>query len=439
MDKKIDEEDLKALDEEIDKAIGKMFVPKDPSLIQTLSPKAPSFEPSFESEAKPAAAAKPSFEMMESSILELSSEMEKSFDAIPPSEEEEIFRPVDDERAAPSAPAPPPPPVSLEPLDARTSLERLEGHLLTLEWEINKENLEKTKQEVRALKQGGEGGAPAASILACMEKVLNRMISHGDAISPAFTKFLMDSKETLKLFLGKEAERGIEPYQRLVLEGIEARFTCLELSSGGPATAALSLQAEEMPREDSKDLGGTAVEEIVARMSAYYEKVETGLKKVNDHLALLGEWVRHAPASLETKRGVPEALGPAGMSLTLVRVDEKFFGVPSDKVFKLFRIPLSRGREVINQPSIRLKEMDVKIADLRKLFSLAGSWKEKEPRLLIVQHAGKYKGLVIEQVLPRISFTSGVERASAPYSCGTLRWTYEGRPVEVLILDVSQF
>jgi hypothetical protein len=272
-----------------------------------------------------------------------------------------------------------------------------------------------------------------------MEKVLNRMISHGDTISPALIKFLMDSKETLKLLFEMEGGGEIEPFKRLAWEGIEARFTCLELSSEGPAIVSPSLLAEVMVREEPGGLGGRAVEEIVARMSVYFTKVEAGLKKVNEHLALLGEWVRHAPASPEMKRGVPEAVAAAGMSLTLVRVNEKLFGVPSEKVFKLFKIPPSLCRQMVSQPSIRLKEMEVKIADLRNLFSLPGNWQEKEQRLLIVQHGGKYKGLVVEQVLPRIFSASGAERKSGPYSCGTLRWTYQGRPVEVSILDLNQF
>ncbi len=438
MDKKINEEDLKALDEEIDKAIGEMFVPKA-GMIEPPSPPPAFLEPSPVTEAKPAAPVKPSLEMMESSMLELSSEMEKSFDAIPPSaeEEEEILRPAEDWMAAP--PAPPPPSISPEPVEVRPSLERLEGQLLTLEWEINKEHLERTKQEVRALKQGADGGSPALAILACMERVLDRMISHGDTISPAFFKFLTDAKETLKLFLEKDPLRGIEPYERLLLEGIEARAMCLELPSASGAIAASALPVEGTPRDDSGGLGGSAVEEIVARMSAYFGKVEGSLRKVDEHLASLGTWMRQGSPSAERQGGAPEPLRPAAMSLTLVRVDERVFGVPSDKVFKLFKIPPSRVREVIRQPRLRLKEMDVKIADLRDLFSMPGSWQEKNPRLLIVQDAGTYKGLVVEQVLPRISLTSGTERASGPYSCGTFRWTWEGRSVEVSILDVSQF
>ena len=126
------------------------------------------------------------------------------------------------------------------------------------------------------------------------------------------------------------------------------------------------------------------------------------------------------------------------MILTLVRVNERLFGIPSDKALKLFKIPPSLCRQVISQPSIRLKGMEVRIADLRRIFSLPGNWQGKEQRLLIVQSGGEYKGLVIEQVLPRILSTSGVERQIAPYLSGTLRWTYQGRPVSVSILDLNQ-
>jgi hypothetical protein len=439
--KEIKEEDLKELEHEIDSAVDRLFVPKNPELIESLTAKSPSFEPSFETEVKPAArpagTVLPPFEMAETSILELSSEMEKSFDAIPTAEEEETPQPAEDWMSAPATPAPSPLSVAPEPMEARSSLERLEGQLLTLEWEINKENLERTRQEVRLLRQKREGGPQGASVLAFMEKALNRMISHGDTISPAFIKFLMDSKETLKLLLEKDGEGEIEPLKRLALEGIEARFTCLELSSEGLPGLSASPSAEEMLREEPAGPGGRAMGEIMDRMNAYFTKMEAGLKKVDEHLALLGERVRQAPPSPEKKSSPPEAVSAANMNLTLIRVNERLFGVPSDKAVKLFKIPPSLCRQVMSQLSIRLKGMDVRIADLRKLFSLSGDWQGKEQRLLIVQNGGKYKGLVIEQVLPRI-LTSGVERQTGPYLWGTFRWTYQGRSVSVSILDLNQ-
>jgi hypothetical protein len=174
-------------------------------------------------------------------------------------------------------------------------------------------------------------------------------------------------------------------------------------------------------------------------MNAYFSKMEAGLKKVDEHLAQLGDRVQHVPPSPEMRRGGSEVVEGTGISLTLARVDERLFGVPSDKVVKLFKIPPSLRGQVMNRSSLRLKEMEVKIADLRKLFSLPGSGQGRELKLLIVQHGGKYKGLVIEQVLPRIFSTSGVQRQSGPYLIGTLRWTVQGRPVSVSILDLNQF
>jgi hypothetical protein len=451
VDKEIKEEDLKDLEQEIDSAVDRLFVPKNPELIESLTPKSPSPEPVFEAEVQPAATVRAPFEMAETSILELSSEMEKSFDAIPASEEEEPLRPVEDWMTTPSTPAPSTPPRSTparstpassilsaapEP-EARSSLERLEGQLLTLEWEINKENLQKTRQEVRLLKQRGEGGLQGASVLAFMEKVLSRMISHGDTISPALIKFLMDSKETLKLLIEKDGGGEIEALKRLASEGIEAKFTCLQLSSETPLTAPPSPSAEEMLREEPAGPEGRAVDEIMGRVTAYFTKMEAGLKKVNDHLALLDERVRHASPSPEMKRTAPEPVGAAGMSLTLVRVNERFFGVPSDRAVKLFKIPSSLSRQVMRQPSIRLKGMEVRITDLRRIFSLPGNSLGKEQRLLIVQNDGTYNGLVVEQVLPGIS-ASAVERRTAPYSWGTFHWAYRGHPMSVPILDLNQ-
>jgi hypothetical protein len=65
--------------------------------------------------------------------------------------------------------------------------------------------------------------------------------------------------------------------------------------------------------------------EIMDRMNAYFTKMEAGLKKVDEHLALLGERVRHAPPSPEKKSSPPEAVSAANMNLTLIRVRMRDF------------------------------------------------------------------------------------------------------------------
>jgi hypothetical protein len=98
----------------------------------------------------------------------------------------------------------------------------MEGQLLSLEWEITKENLEKTKEEVLALRQTLKEKPEAGSVLNLMDKVLDYMIKNEDKIRPALVKFLMDSKETLKLLMRKEADSELNIYKQLGYMGIQA-------------------------------------------------------------------------------------------------------------------------------------------------------------------------------------------------------------------------
>ena len=61
-----------------------------------------------------------------------------------------------------------------------------------------------------------------------MEKVLIHMIKNEENIQPPWIKFLLDSKETIKLLMRKETEGEINIYKQLAYLGIEARFSCLE-------------------------------------------------------------------------------------------------------------------------------------------------------------------------------------------------------------------
>jgi hypothetical protein len=84
------------------------------------------------------------------------------------------------------------------------------------------EKLKKTKEEILALRELMIQKTDITSILTCMDKVLAHSIKNGENIRPAWIKFLLDSKETIKLLLRKETEGEINIYKQLASYGIEA-------------------------------------------------------------------------------------------------------------------------------------------------------------------------------------------------------------------------
>ena len=190
MDKVLGENDIKGLEEEIDSAVDRLFVEKTGGPSETISkpPQPPAKEQPFR--------------------------VEKDFDF---------------ENTSATSPPPPPPPAApvLKPI------EKMEGQLLSLEWEINKENLEKTKEEVLALRQTLRDKPEVGSVLNLMDKVLDYMIRNEDKIRPPLVKFLMDSKETLKLLMRKEADSELNIYKQLAYMGIQARYCVFGGIEGG--------------------------------------------------------------------------------------------------------------------------------------------------------------------------------------------------------------
>jgi chemotaxis protein histidine kinase CheA len=125
--------------------------------------------------------------------------------------------------------------------------------------------------------------------------------------------------------------------------------------------------------------------------------------------------------------------------VTVFRVDEKLFGVESDKVFKLFRVPNTFHDKYSNQEKIRLKDFEVKLIDLKKIFSVQGGDRRGETNILTVKEDGQYKGLIVDQVLRKLSAPTEVGREYGDYFVGMIRWTYQEHSVEIPILDLKKF
>ena len=95
------------------------------------------------------------------------------------------------------------------------SLDKMETHLLSLEWEITKENLRRTKEEVVALRENSREKPDVTRVVGLMERVLDRMIRREGDIRPSMIKFLLDAKDTVRLLLRQEIDGEINIYHQL--------------------------------------------------------------------------------------------------------------------------------------------------------------------------------------------------------------------------------
>jgi hypothetical protein len=382
MDKVMGENEIKGLEEEIDSAVDRLFVEKKGGVPESQLKKPPVKEPSFK--------------------------IEKDFDL---------------ESAIPPAPAEPP---------VSNSVEALESQLLSLEWEITKENLGKTKKEILALRETLKEKPNITLILGLMEKALDYMIKNEEKIRPPLVKFLLDSKETIKLLMKKETDSEINIYKQLAYVGIQARYSCLEeLKEAKPERAAVSL-GEERVKAESITKGDKQADEILKKMNLYLERAEEISRKIDQQMSRLEQGVRGLAEPVVKAKPVP-------LNVTVFKVEDKIFGVESDKVIKLLRVPSASADKYSDQQKIRLKDFEVRLVDLKKIFSIRKGGRKEEIKILTVKEDGEYKGLMIDQVLERLSAQSDIGGTYGEYFLGTFHWTYEERPMEIPILDLKKF
>ncbi|MEI9477332.1 MAG: chemotaxis protein CheW [Deltaproteobacteria bacterium] len=457
MEKPVGEDELKGLEEEIDSAVDRLFVEETKGLAQNLSMESPVSGPSLEIEKPHEVLSAPPPEK-ETRVVFEKPVLEKPFlekpsskpSPSPPSRqiEDDFFRekpspvalPVYEEELSlvmrgegveqdffaekPSPPASVSAPVS-------DPMERIETHLLSLEWEITNEGIEKTKEMVIDLRNRWSGQPEIISVSNRMEKALDFMLKSDANIHPSLIKFLMDAKDTIKVLSQRETTHETKMVKQLVYDGIEARFLALT----GVREAQTKKPLPELPDAGDRavlpEAGWKRIEEIADQINLFSATMHGALEKIEQRLSRLEKQTLNPR---EEEGGQPSP----GLTVMVFKLEGKLFGVRNEQVFKLFKVPATFRDKYVDQQRIRVRNVDVKLVDLKKLFSIQEEGPERELKILIVKDDGEYKGLMIEQVLQKISTRSDLGKGTSDYFMGSIPWTYQERPVEISVLDVKK-
>lgn len=308
------------------------------------------------------------------------------------------------------------------------SLDRLESQLLSLEWEVSRENLNKSLQEVQELQGSFSEDPEISSVLDRMARLLHQMLKNEEKIEPSLIKLLLDSKETLKLLMRKE-KGEIEIYKRLAHAGIEARFSNIE------ETFKLKLKSQEPPIEIHPEMDSIRkqIEEVVSKMVSYSQRLDEILQKINDHLnAHEKEGRPHQDVFPEEKSST--------LKVTVLKIGENLVGVESDKVFKLFKVPESLINRLVQLSRIRIRGFEVRMIPLEKIIPMEDRDLSGEKQILMVRDDGEFKGLVIDRVLNKLSIPFGrLEGSEEKESLlGRFQWVYQNHREEIPVLDLSK-
>lgn len=306
-------------------------------------------------------------------------------------------------------------------------LENMETQLLSLEWELTKENIERTRKEVLALKKISNDDPKILNTLEFMEKVLNSIVKGEEDVHPSMIKFLLDSKETVKLLMRKDASNDIEIYKQLAYSGIEARFNYL-----------FSLKDSALPLSKHTGLDITKNGKISMEL---WEKINLLLKK-NEEILLR---IQESLSKIEELKGKEKALEKRSerrnllVNIVVIRVENKLFGIEGDRIVKIFKVPESYIESYLIKPKIRLKGFDVKLIDLNKVFSIQREGAKTEIKILITRDNGFYKGFIIDDVVKRLSAYPNTSEDYGEYFSGLIYTIYHNESVEIPILDIKKF
>jgi hypothetical protein len=482
-----EEADLFSLDESRNEEISLPMPPVPPSAMKSVAPAEPEetdifsldeesetssvtppLSPSAKKKAEPAKSTETDLFSLDESRNE---EISVSLPAVPPPakktvvptepEETDLFsldKNPDMKRPSFTPPVPPPVPKIAKPeetprvsmdekIDEKTTfptsssktIEIMETHLLALEWDINEENLEKTRKGVITLKETLQEKPNVISILNLMERVLSHMIENEENIRPPLIKFLLDAKETIKLLLKKETGGELRLYKQLAYFGIDARFHCLDEFRDADLIPPTPKPVQEEPKlteakaEEAKIEGSwKRIEEMLNKMDAYTHEAHEALRRIDQSLS------QGKSISTQAAGESPAAVASAG-SITVVKIDNQLFGVQSDKVVKLLKVPEPLHEKYSKEKKIRLKEFEVKMIDLKKVLSIPGERSRKTFKILAVKEADEYKGLMIDQVLKKLIIPFEGEEENNDYFIGKVHWTYENHPTDVPILNLKRF
>ena len=318
------------------------------------------------------------------------------------------------------------------PADAPVSdpMERLESRLLSLEWEITKERIAETRDMVIDLRHRWGGEPEVSAVLGQMEVVLSSMLKSESDIHPPMIRFLFDAKDTVKVLRQGEMNQEMKIYKHLAYQGINARFSCLGAVRGAQA-AKISDVPKEEDRAVSADTGWGKIAQMAEKIDLFSARMDGTLERIEQRLLRLEH---ETPKSLDTGSSQPS---PA-VAVMVFKVNERLFGVQSDQVLKLFKVPPAFHNRCSDRQKIRLKDVEVRLVDLKKLFSIPTDSPGRELKILVVKDDEMVKGLMIEQVLQKVLTHSELGKETNDYLMGSIPWTYQEHPVEVSVLNVKR-
>ncbi len=291
------------------------------------------------------------------------------------------------------------------------NLENLESHLLSLEWEISPDLIDKIISELGFLKETYGNDQALFQLFEVMGKVARSLADDEGNITPESLRFLLEAKDGIKLFCDELKDK--EDYKNLVLSGILARYRIMQDQTKTAVEAAVG---DMGVKEDAKGLT---------------EALTTLSRQLQKEIRQLGVITR----ALRVGAGVSAPSQTVGT--VLVVSSGRIFAIEKDIVIRSVQIPYRMVRTIWRDNEIRIRGNRFPLINLFCLFRFKGRIESGEKTVVLVKKGNRTLALLVDRLLQKKEIPSSFiqEEKRLAYVRGIAS---HGRGRKIYLLDTDR-
>ncbi len=274
------------------------------------------------------------------------------------------------------------------------NLENLETHLLSLEWEISPDLIDKVISELGFLKDAYDNDPALFQVFEMMSNVAHALADDEGNITPDNLRFLLEAKDGIKLLINEL--KGKEAYRNVVLSGILAKHHLMQERREGP----IETTDQTVERKDVEGLTETLktlsheLQKEIRQLFVITQKLRTG----NAH---------STPS---------ETVG-----MLLMTSSGRVFAIEKDLVLRSVQIPYRMVRTVWKDNEIRIRGDRFPLVNLFRLFKFRDRVEPKEKAVVLIRKDDRTLAVLVDRLLQKREVPAGSirEEKSLAYLRGT--------------------
>jgi len=258
---------------------------------------------------------------------------------------------------------------------ARRNLENLETHLLSLEWEISRELIEKIISELNFLKEEHRNDRVVFQVADVMDKVAHLLAKDEGNITPENLRFLLEAKDGIKLLSDDLKDR--EDYKNMILSGILARYRLMH----------------DQKKRPTEPRSGTPSDGEVA-------DIAKALRALSDELRVEIRELGRIAQDLQQGQPVQRA-SQKGVDTVLIESCGRVFAIEKERVVRSVQIPYRMVRTVWRDREIRIRGVRLPLINLFRLFKFKGKIEARDRPVVLTQKGDRTLAILADRVLER--------------------------------------